>query len=233
MDADGTVMPLLPRHKPAWLALLAIALLAGGCGGVQASAPGKLSAEQTEAFLERSGEGQGMDYECAAASGAWDYECVFTRDGQRFKIGVKVNSEQATASSGYIPADMSFEEAEKASKEAIDARWYADVRELCAGVVRDRATFPKPDTFENTKSYFAGVYALSARFRDELSSLRPPEQERARVDRVVALLGEDVEDARKLYDAVAQKDQATADRLLRELQDRGREEAEILASFGC
>ena len=87
MDADATVMPLLPRHRPACLALLAVALLAGGCGGVQAATPGKLSAEETEAFLERSGEGEGLDYECASASGAWDYECVFTRDGSDSRSG--------------------------------------------------------------------------------------------------------------------------------------------------
>jgi hypothetical protein len=229
MTADGPVMPRLSLRNPASPAVFALALLTIGC----AAAPEKISAEETEAFLERGSE---MDYECAsAAEGEWDYECVFMRDGQRLKIGVKVNSKQPTISSGYIPADMSFEEAAKASQESIDARWYADIQDVCARVAHDRTTFPKPDTLENTKSHFAGVYALSARFQQELSSLRTraPAREHERIDRVVALLGEDVEDARKLYDAVASKDHATADRLLRNLQKRGREEAEILASFGC
>jgi hypothetical protein len=230
-NADATVMRLPPRRNSSWSAVLAVALLAVGCGSEEISASGKLSADETEAFLEKAEKE--LDYECAAVSGDWDYECVFTRDGERLKIGVDVNSTQPTMSSGYIAADMSFEEAERASQEAIDGRWYAQVRELCAGAVRDLATLPEPDTFKNTKSRLAGLYALSVRFQKDLSSLPAPAGEQKRVDRMVMLLGQDVEEGRKLYDAVAQHDRATADRLLRRLELRGREEAQILASFGC
>jgi hypothetical protein len=186
---------------PALLPLLALGLLAAGCG------QSKMSASDAAAFMRRTQPSAFADIRCASdRKSGWDYVCAYTdpRLG-REKIGVVVSGRMAMGSGSAPVSDVLPDGPHRKNSDAEFAR-RADA--LC--VKRAAAVRALPVARNQTELLDHGqrVAQLELGEQSRLGGIHPPDDEKAQVRTFMQSLDRLQRKIESLRDALTRRDAA-------------------------
>ena len=186
----------MPPRRTALL-FATVAVLAG-CS----SSPSKLSARDTERFLEGKGDAH---VTCTEGSEGWDYTCRST--GR--KIGVDVDGHGPTELSNWVALDEPLQIGPGGEGAAVHERFVDEASSVCREAASMVGRLPRPVTRVDALSRLDQVLDFRRTELIQLEAIKPPVAILPDYTAMLGALGQVVNDEMQLRDGIATRSTST------------------------